>query len=102
MFLGLLCSLQAYPLRPSALNWWPGTAPSGPCPFFKNIHPRGSGKGSQPGWEGTEARSAMACPAQPGYRQLPISCLQPQQGQEGLVLTLELSQGPIIPRPPRP
>lgn len=27
------------PLRPSAWNWWPGTAPSGPCPFFKNTHP---------------------------------------------------------------
>ena len=53
-------------------------------------------KGSQGGWEGTEARNDMG----PDRRQLPTSCLWPQQVQEGDMLILLLTQGPGGSQPP--
>jgi len=56
----------------------------------------GSWKGSQAGWEGTEARNNVG----PDRHQFPISCLRPQQGQEGDMLILLLTEGPGGSQPP--
>lgn len=103
-FLGLLCSLPGPPFKAQFCGVVPLYARgSSVCHLFKSIYfsltpregrGRGSWKGSQSGWEGTEQGAQWALPGPLGC-QLPMSRLQPRQGREGEVLTRELTHGSI-------